>query len=218
MIRHSTRVLAPIVGFLIFAGPALAGPPLLCHPFDIAKAPSLPWDGTRHWWQGRADYNLQNLVADTEALLTPSTPVIVRMETLRRAAIYASQDERVASQLLAALTRRATEAERLGKSADSMAFFDAGYLAETFRQITHLGQMAEFRTRSKTAAKILGSLEGRTLLNRSLSLRPADPALQFAAALVAASTDRRAYVEHAEKARKGAAQDALLARNLHHIS
>ena len=57
---------------------SLAGPPLLCHPFDIGDARSLPWDGTRAFWQGRADYRLENLAADTEALgLMPSTPVIV---------------------------------------------------------------------------------------------------------------------------------------------
>ena len=76
-----------LVALLGVAAPALAGPPLLCHPFDIGSARSLPWDGTNAWWQGRADYNLQNLVADTEAILSPSTPVIVRMETLRRAAL-----------------------------------------------------------------------------------------------------------------------------------
>ena len=72
--------------------------PLPAHRCSAIRSTSatrgrLPWDGTNAWWQGRADYNLQNLVADTEALLTPSTPVIVRMETLRRAALYASLDE-----------------------------------------------------------------------------------------------------------------------------
>src|SRR5688572_20275282 len=104
MTRHLIRI-APliVVGLLSGAQPALAGPPLLCHPFDIGSARSLPWNDTAAWWNGRSDYDVRNLVADTQALLTPATPVIVRMETLRRAAIYASRDARVAAQLLKTL-------------------------------------------------------------------------------------------------------------------
>jgi hypothetical protein len=42
--------------------------------------------------------------------------------------------------------------------------------------------------------------------------------MRFAAALVAATGDRTAYRDHAEKARKGAAQDTLLARNIDKLS
>ena len=77
----STAVLAAI----FIATPAFAGPPLLCHPFEIGTARSLPWEGT--WSQGKADYKIANLITDTETLLTPTTPVLVRMETLRRAAL-----------------------------------------------------------------------------------------------------------------------------------
>jgi hypothetical protein len=220
MIRHSIRI-APLVvaGLLVSAMPALAGPPLLCHPFDIGAARSLPWDGTHAWWAGQADYNVQNLVADTEALLTPSTPVIVRMETLRRAAIYASQDGRIAARLLNALTERAMKTDRAGAS-NALALFDAGYLAETFKQITSLGQEGEFRGRAETVRGVLAKngTDGSALVNRSLSLTAHEPALEFAAALIAASGNRSAYREHAEKARKGASQDALLARNIKHLN
>ena len=87
---HARRSLTAAALVLAVAAPALAGPPLLCHPFDIGTAQSLPWDGTKGWFQGRADYRLEQLVPDTEAILQPGTPVLVRMETLRRAAIYAS--------------------------------------------------------------------------------------------------------------------------------
>jgi hypothetical protein len=209
-----------IVGLIVSAGPALAGPPLLCHPFDIGTNRSLPWSDTNVWWQGRAGYDVKHLVADTAALLTTSTPVLVRMETLRRAAIYASGDGQVASQLLAVFDQRAKDAARAGTASEtaSMAFFDAGYLAETFRQITHLGQTSEFRDRARTIAGVLGTTDGYALLNRSISLRPQDPSLQFAAALISADKDRATYQQHAARARKGAAQDALLARNLNHIS
>ena len=88
------------------ARPALAGPPLLCHPFDIGAAKSLPWSGASSWFDGQAGYDIKHLADDTVAILTPAAPVIVRMETLRRAAIYASRDTNVARQLLLIVTDR----------------------------------------------------------------------------------------------------------------
>src|SRR6185436_13054328 len=103
------------VAALAVATSAVAGPPLLCHPFDIGAAASLPWEGGRGWFATDPRFDLQRLVAETQALLSPSTPVIVRMETLRRAAIYASRDRAVASQLLAALTDKAHASEKAGR-------------------------------------------------------------------------------------------------------
>ena len=103
---------AAVLAAIITATPAFAGPPLLCHPFEIGTARSLPWDGT--WSQGKADYKIANLIADTETLLTPTTPVLVRMETLRRAALYASTNGQIANQLLSRLLARANESETGG--------------------------------------------------------------------------------------------------------
>jgi hypothetical protein len=221
MSRHSLRTSVGVVGLLVVltvlaaASPAFAGPPLLCHPFDIGTARSLPWDGGRGWWHGRADYNLATLVSDTQALLTPSTPVIVRMETLRRAAIYASQDRQVAARLLAELTDRARTSETAGR-ADALAFLDAAYFVEALRQISYLG--GEFRERSSAILAVIGDGDGYAMIQKSLAARPNDPAVEFAAALIAADRHRGAYAEHARKARAGASQDALLARNIHHVS
>ena len=52
----------------------------------------------------RDDDGVHGVVADTEALLTPSTPTLVRMETLRRATLYASRHRQVAEQLAIPLT------------------------------------------------------------------------------------------------------------------
>jgi hypothetical protein len=208
-LRHAI----PLGALVLFAtvSPALAGPPLLCHPFDIGDARSLPWDGGSAWWQGKADYKLENLVADTEALLTPATPVIVRMETLRRAALYASLDGKVAANLLTSLTSRA--------SASSMtALFDAGYLTETYKQIAMLRGEREFAKRADTIAAALGKADGLAMLNQAITMRPDDGSLRFAAALVAATADRTAYRAHADRARKGVAQDALLAKNIKQLS
>jgi hypothetical protein len=215
------RHVIPLAVFALFAtvGPVLAGPPLLCHPFDIGDARSLPWD-SRDWSQGRRDYNVAHLVADTEAILTPTAPVIVRMETLRRAALYASLDGKVAAQLLQALNVRAAAAERAGNSspATAMALFDAGYLTETYRQISQLGRFDGLGTRSATIASVLGKADGKPLMDKTLALRPDDGSIRFAAALVAATTDKAAYAQHAAKAREGASKDPLLARNIKQLT
>jgi hypothetical protein len=210
----ATAILATMT--LAIATPALAGPPLLCHPFEIGGARSLPWDGSQSWYHGRADYKLENLVADTEALLTPSTPVIVRMETLRRASIYASKDSAVASQLLRRMMARAQAAEQ-GTQTGALAWLDAAYVAEAFREVTMLSESV-FRDRISGVRAALGDADGYALIQKSVSARPDDPAIQFAAALIAADKNRTAYQEHASKARAGASRDQLLARNINKVS
>jgi hypothetical protein len=202
---------------LAIAAPALAGPPLLCHPFEIGTARSLPWDGSQSWFHGRADYKLENLVSDTETLLTPSTPVIVRMETLRRAALYASAESAVATQLLSRLMARAQAAEQ-GSQASALAWLDAAYIAEAFREVTLLSNMPEFRGRISGVRAALGDADGYALIRKSLAASPDDPTIQFAAALIAADKNRSAYGEHAAKARAGASRDPLLARNINKVS
>jgi hypothetical protein len=209
----STAVLVVLAG----AAPAFAGPPLLCHPFDIAGARSLPWDGTRAWWQGDARYDVAGLIRDTEALLTPSTPVIVRMETLRRAAIYASSDREIASRLLATLTDKARASEQSGRP-DALAFLDAAYVTGAFREIGMLAEMPQFRPRVTMIRTLVAGADAYALIGKSLSLGAGDPAIEFAAALIAADSSREAYQRHAHKARAGAGKDSLLARNLAHIS
>jgi hypothetical protein len=207
---------AMFAGMVAMAVPAYAGPPLLCHPYDIAQAQSLPWDGSS-WSNGLPGYDIQHVVADTEALLTPSTPVIVRMETLRRAALYASQDGKVASALLDRMLNRARSAEAAGHP-DAMAFLDAAYVSEAFREIAMLGDSSQFRARAAAVRPLVENGRGYSLIERSLTLRPNDAALHFAAALIAADNNRAAYTAHAAKAKAGAASDPLLTRNIDHVS
>ena len=218
MARHSIRVACLFVlSLLLGRGMALAGPPLLCHPFDIGTARSLPWDGSKGWAQGNPDYDVKNLVRDTEALLTPSTPVLVRMETLRRAALYASRDGDVARQLLNTLNARARNSVG-ATNANPLAIFDAGYLAETFRQITRLEGEAEFRTIARTLRGAFDDIDGYAMVKKSATMRPDDPALEFAAALIAMGVERTSYPQHAAKARQGSSTDALLAKNIKQLS
>jgi hypothetical protein len=213
MLRISSRI-APLVVTTLLIGiqPALAGPPLLCHPFDIGNARSLPWDASS-WSNGRPDYNVKNVVADTEALLTPSTPVIVRMETLRRAALYASRDAQVAKQLITAFNTRATSSVGADNT-NPLAFFDAGYLIETFRQIALLEGERDFRDGARAARAAVEGADGYALVEKTLRMRPNEPAIEFAAALIARGNQQASFAEHAAKARQGAVQDTLLAKNI----
>jgi len=197
--------------------PALAGPPLICHPYDIGTAASLPWGDGPGWLDASANYDVANLVGDTEALLGPSTPVIVRMETLRRASIYASRDARIAAALVARLTAK-TRLSEAGGHPDPLALLDAAYVTEALRQIADIGGIAPYRDHAAGIRDVIAHADGLALMTASLRARPGDPSLEFAAAIIAAGRDRAAYAEHARRARDGAAQDALLARNLSHIS
>ncbi len=214
-------ILCPLVlaGALLFAAPAFAGPPLLCHPFDIAGARSLPWG--EGWNRVDPGYDRARLVADTEALLAPRTPVIVRMETLRRAAIYASANGPV----LRALARRldARIAAARDPQGKALALFDVGYFAETLQDVERLqaihasgDDMPGIGEVDAAALRGLASKgDGSVRIAQALRLRPGDAALRFAAALVASADEREVdRLAHARLARAGAADDRLLARNL----
>ena len=216
---HRVRQLftpALVLFALIAARPAFAGPPLLCHPFDIGSARSLPWGGA-NWFDGKADYRLDHLVADTEALLTSSTPVIVRMETLRRASLYASRDPRVAADLLAHVTATAQMTKAEGRP-NAGALLDAAYVTEALKQIAAIGGVTGYKDQAAGIRALVDGRDGQIFMRASLAAVPDDPSLEFAAALIAAGTDQAAYARHAERARAGANSDALLAKNLSHLS
>ena len=199
---------------MLFAPLAFAGPPLLCHPFDIGGAHSLPWGGG--WNQPVSGYDLTRLTSETETLLTPRMPVIVRMETLRRAAIYASHDGAVARELNTRLASRAGKAST--PTAKALALFDAGYFAETLQEIVRLQRYdmpGVGKVDTGALRTIVAAGDGSVRIDQALALRPNDPAMRFAAALVATSDQRKADVAtHERIARLGAGNDRLLARNL----
>lgn len=210
---------AALSAVLLFAPAAFAGPPLLCHPFDTAGAPSLDWGG-RGWNEARRDYDLTRLVANTDALLTPQTPVIARMETLRRAAIYASRKGQVARDLSANLESRIAKAST--PDAKALALFDAGYYAETLQDIVRLqGYDMPSIGKADTPAlrAIVAKGDGSIRITQALALRPNDAAMNFAAALVASADERKTDVaSHTRIARAGASRDRLVALNLNQIA
>lgn len=183
-----------------------AGTPLICHPYDIGKAATLPGGSNKGT---SPTYDRSRLVHDTLALLTPETPVLVRMETLRRAAIYSTADLRgwaksssytaedraLARELLQQLRERAAQA---GEAERPLALFDVAFFSETMRQ-TNLEPV----------------LDGYVLLLRVAELRPNDPDIQFALALAAAYPKREAELrKHLAQARSLAQPGTLVAANL----
>ena len=198
--HHVTHCLLAFALVTLAAAPAIAGPPLVCHPYNIGNAASLPWDAQGNSWKGmRASYPIKQLTGETLALLTPATPIIVRMETLRRAALYATKDQAVARALLTTLLDRAK-----AKGAERLASFDAGYLAETFKQVEPF---------SPGTAALAAGIDGYAMVAKSLAHGP-DPAIEFAAAMITADGHRGEWAEHVRVARSGASTDHLLARNI----
>ena len=202
---------------LVFANVAQAGPPLVCHAFEIGNAKSLPLAG--HGWNlsGSENYDTKNLAADTLEMLQPDTPVLVRMETLRRATLYARQDPLAAKELLAKLYARANSAENAGHP-DALAWFDAGYLVETYKQ--WIGQNLPHMTDGmRLDANPAAGVDGYAWVKKAIALRAAalhggDAQMEFAAALITLSDPREEHALHAQKAIAGAKADALLAQNL----
>jgi hypothetical protein len=211
-IRSPRFAIALVAALLCFATVAQAGPPLICHSIEIGQAKSLPW--TSHSWNlsGGENYDTRNLVKDTLEILKPDTPVLVRMETLRRATLYARKDPVAAKELLARLHARATSAESAGKP-DALAWFDAGYLAESYKQ--WIGQNLPHMTDGmRMDANPAAGVDGYALVKKAIALRGEDAQMEFAAALITLSGPQEAHRQHAQKAIAGAKTDALLAQNL----
>jgi hypothetical protein len=196
--RLTISIVAILVGITTSAQ---AGPPLICHPIEIGQAKSLPWVDL-NYKKGSGSYDLKNLTKDTLAILDSNTPVLVRMETLRRATLYARQDPHVAKELLTRLHARAANSDAAGPS-EALAWFDVGYLAETYKQWIGKGE-----------PNPASGLDGYAWVEKALSLRGQDPEMEFAAALITltgSESDRR---DHMQKAMAGAKNDPLLAQNL----
>jgi hypothetical protein len=182
---------------LLIGGVALAGPPMVCHPLHIGSEVSLPWSAKGDAWDGRdPQYVRSRLVADTLALLKADTPVLARMETLRRAAIYAETPAR-AVELADRLMARTKEA-----GAHELAAFDAGY----FIEVTH--QLPGSRKSDPLAGR-----DGYTLAKQSLTKAKDVAAVEYGLSLMIPGFPN----EHFAKAKLGAKQGSLLAVNVREL-
>jgi len=195
------------LGFLLFASffstAALAGPPLICHPIEIDGANSLPW--ISHNWNltGSESYDTKKLVGDTLAILNSNPNILVHMETLRRATLYAKSDPVIAKQLLITLAAGTKNASPTSAQSEAIHLFDSGYLVEAYKQ--WLGDQNN----------PAHGLDGYALVKEAIRLRGGnDPQMEFAAALISLNGSAPEHREFAQKAIMGAKNDPLLARNL----
>lgn len=211
-IRTSPAV-AVVVGMLL-AIPAVseAGPPLLCHPFQTGSEAVLPWGDGSGWNTPDRRYDVQRLTGDTMRLLVGNAPIIARMENLRRATIYASQDARIANELLSALLARALSTAANG-TPDANALFDAGYLIESYKQAASLHRYSLLAAgdSARWTMRIEPGADGYALVARALRLTGANPDMEFAASLM---KEGAKSAEHRRRAATGASAGSLLARNL----
>lgn len=205
-----------LVAAFAFAPAALAGPPLICHPFSTgAGAPLLPWAEGTEWQLPDPAYDRTGLVADTLRLLSADAPILARMENMRRAAIYADDNPPLAAALLEALVER-TKASA-GARAEALAWFDAGYLVETYRQLALIYRHEMRPSHGRWSSLVpheLESLDGYALLEKAIALAPeARAELEFAAALMSSEPMTTAHLRNAASR---AAERSVLAKNLLH--
>jgi hypothetical protein len=202
---------------LALVRPAPAGPVLICKKYEIGDAKSLPWGGSE-WRSVKSDYDINRLVEDTLALLTPDTPVIVRMETLRRAVIYsawsrvdrevnyARRNDNAAQDLFSRLIGHSKQSafQSASKKPDPLKLFDAGFFLESWKQAYVDG-----------SGKKPADFDGYALVKQAIALRGNDAEMEFAAALITSvRSDKTAHRAHLQKAIAGAPEGSMLARNI----
>ena len=216
-LRSVSSILVTTGLLLALVGPAPAGPVLICKNYEIGAAKSLPWGGS-DWRSVKPDYDINRLVEDTLALLTPETPVIVRMETLRRAVIYAAwsridrevnyakRNDTAAQDLFSRLmgNSKMSAFQSASKKPDPLRLFDAGFFLESWKQAYVDG-----------SGKKPVDFDGYALVKQAIAQRGNDPEMEFAAALITSiRSDKAAHRAHLQKAIAGAPEGSLLARNI----
>ena len=205
------RIAAGLTASLLLALPALAGPPLLCQSIEIGAAQSLPWSSSGWNITGQEKYDAARLVSDTLALLAPETPVLVRMETLRRATLYVQHKPAIAKELLAKL-----EARTYDKPQEALAAFDFGYLAECYKQMSWLFQYADdlkATSQDRVGFDAAKNVDGYGLVRKAIQLTGQNPEMEFAAALIVMDKHEQAKA-HLQIAQGGAKDNTTLARNI----
>ncbi|HUQ87357.1 MAG TPA: hypothetical protein VM096_07345 [Vicinamibacterales bacterium] len=200
------RSFVAIAAVVYFATPALAGPPLICHPFEIEGGKLIAWGTGPGWNTPDRSYDIKTLVADTNAVLTPDSPILTRMENMRRATIYAMRDPVIAQQLLKAVMARA-----LATTTDSRAWFDAGYLIESYKQAGHLREDRKPELRAWAAVDETIRIDGYNWVKKAMSMTAPNAEMEFAASLM---TQGSTATAHRSKALAAAGKGSVLARNL----
>ena len=215
------RSITVALSFLVLISlvtPTLAGPPLICHPFEIGEAKSIAWSG-KEWRDIKKDYDLNQLTPDVMAILETDAPILVRMETMRRAAVYSvwsMRDHKVgfdpkgdgtALALLDKVMARKDSAEKNGykTKAEKLALFDAGYLLETYKYIG-------FEESSKRTL----TTEGLAWVEKANNALDCPGEMEMALAIILQNHKGQADAQdkHLKIAASKAAEGSLLAKNL----
>jgi hypothetical protein len=201
-----TRSLIALVVVACFATPALAGPPLICFPFQVESGKLIAWGTGSGWNTPDRSYDIKKLVADTNAVLTADAPILTRMENMRRATIYAMRDPQIAQELLKTVMDRA-----LGTTSDSRAWFDAGYLIESYKQAGHLREDRKPELRAWAAVDETLRIDGYNWVKKAMSMTAPSAEMEFAASLM---TQGSVASAHRAKAIAAAPKNSLLSKNL----
>ena len=200
------RSFVTIAAVVFFATPALAGPPLICHPFEVESGKLIAWGTGSGWNTPDRSYDIKKLIADTNAVLTPDSPILTRMENMRRATIYAMRDPVLAQELLKTVMSRA-----LATTSDSRAWFDAGYLIESYKQAVHLREDRKPELRAWAAVDETIRVDGYNWVKKAMAMTAPTAEMEFAASLM---TQGSVASAHRAKAMAAAPKGSLLAKNL----
>ena len=201
-----TRSLLALAVITCFATPVLAGPPLICFPFQTDGGKLIAWGAGSGWNTPDHSYDIKKLIADTDAVLTADAPVLTRMENMRRATIYAMRDPQIAQHLLKTVMTRA-----LGTTTDSRAWFDAGYLIESYKQAVHLRSSGNPELRAWAAVDETIRVDGYNWVKKAMAMTAPSAEMEFAASLMTQGT---VASSHRAKAAAAAPRGSLVARNI----
>jgi hypothetical protein len=201
-----TRALLAVAAVIGFATPALAGPPLICFPFEVESGKLIAWGSGPGWNTPDRSYDIRNVIADTTATLTTDTPTLTRMENMRRATIYVMRDPQLAHELLKTVMNRA-----LATTLDSRAWFDAGYLIESYKQAVHLRETRRPELRAWAAVDETIRVDGYNWVKKAMAMTPPSAEMEFAASLM---TQGSVASAHRARAIAAAPKGSMVARNL----
>jgi hypothetical protein len=200
------RSFVAVAAVVLFATPALAGPPLICFPFETEGGRLITWGTGSGWNTPDRSYDIRRLVADTEAVLGADAPILTRMENMRRATIYAMRDPQIAQDLLKTVMARA-----LATTTDSRAWFDAGYLIESYKQAFHLRDDRKPELRAWAAVDETTRVDGYSWVKKAMAMTSPSAEMEFAASLM---TQGSVATTHRAKAAAAAPKGSLVARNI----
>lgn len=184
-----------VLTLMLFAASAHAGPPAVCWPVEIGDAACIEWND----WGNKAEVDRSDVLRAALRRLDAKTPVIVRMETIRRVTITVHDDRALRSRLLLALQSRVLDAEAEGRAAP-LAWFDAGYAVGCLRQLGSSNRRS-----------------GYAWVRKAIRLSGGNPDMEYACAvltLMGSSEGHENFESHLDRAKDGAKKGTLLARNL----